>query len=138
MKQREAAERLLRFTNINYNNEDLPASREDEAVDEFEDVVEVEDLRRLGIKALNADEYRDTVLSKEGLVSIPSAQQTENVGEKERSSNNTSVIFSSSVPGFSRSSKAGFLRFFFILQSRKFGKNFWVGNLFRNIQTGEI
>jgi len=117
MKEREAADRLLRFTSINYNNEDILATKEDkeeddEFDDEFDDEVGDEDLRKLGIKSLKAETYRDKILLEEGLISkkssaTPTLQQQSNIGEKEKSKDNlnSSVIFSSSVPGFSRSSK---------------------------------
>ena len=113
MKEREAADRLLRFTSINYNNEDILVTKEDkEEEDEFDDEVGDEDLRKLGIKSLKAETYRDKILLEEGLISkkssaTPTLQQQSNIGEKEKSKDNlnSSVIFSSSVPGFSRSSK---------------------------------
>ena len=116
MKEREAADRLLRFTSINYTNEDIPATKEDkEDDDEFHDEVGDEDLRKLGIKSLKAETYRYKILLEEGLISekssaSPALEQLSNIGEKEKSKENlnSSVIFSSSVPGFSRSSKVRF------------------------------
>ena len=95
MRNTEAANRLLKFTNITYNADTAADSNEEAAADA--------ELEQLGITAVNTDTYSKQVLQQEGLVD--SSTKINETTESAAGPSSAAVIYTNAVPGFSRSSK---------------------------------